>query len=377
MRDHLQGKIQDTQLKQQERRRNSEFSSDGSQLFEVHHHDEPNNSHRIPKVLIFTHAINLLTYKPPTKEQQQSIINSSSSSSSSNKTLEEVLADQAELVVLQQNVQRTIEMHRDATVRFLTDDDCITSLQAVLGPSAPLIDYFQQESQGMYKADICRGAALWETGGIYLDVDVGVRMPLWGSQSEEDTSISTTAPIHANTTFATNFVHRDSNYVGSFFQAFMASTPNHKIMEQYLHLFLLHYQGKLTKPIKKGPLGVILLRQAFDDVILNSPGEIQQIDLKDYGSLPTKEKYFQLGPKVLDTRNYGRVQLWQEIQYTPKYFPNVLEPTWGTRRACRFVVVADKKFPLTVPFYSRIAGSRICPESTSDQWKRNSKHQWQ
>jgi len=81
-----------------------------------------------------------------------------------------------------------------------------------------------------------------------------------------------------------------------------------------------------------------------------------------------------LGPKVLDTMHYGRIQLFQEVLYNSKYFQNVPPPTWGSRRACKFVVVADRTFPLTVPFYSRIAGSRICPdEAIPEQLNQNSK----
>ena len=343
--------------------------------------------HQIPKILIFTHAINLLTYEPPKNinDQQHIVTNNYNKTRLAEK---EVRSEQDELLALQKNVQRTIKMHPDATVRFLTDEDCINALRAVLGPNAPLIQFFQQETQGMYKADICRGAALWETGGIYLDVDVGVRMALWGSNNANadnydlnNNNNKQVVLLHANTTFATNFVHRDSNYVGCFFQAFMATTPNHAITERYLHLFLLHYQGKLTKSIKKGPLGVILLRQAFDDVmILEAAGEngvdlllpgdteILAVDSKPFHMLTDREKQFRLGPTTIDTTHYGRIQLWQEVQYQPKYFPNV-PPVPGlnnnSRRACHFVVVANKKFPLIVPFYSRIAGSRMCPAETA------------
>jgi Glycosyltransferase sugar-binding region containing DXD motif len=291
--------------------------------------------HKIPNVLIFTHARNLLEYEP------DKMSNSS--------TMEE----QDEFLALHKNIQATIDLHPEARVRFLRDEDCIRSLQVAVGEKSPLIDYFRKESMGMYKADICRGAALWETGGIYLDVDVGVRMPLFHA-------------LDSNTTFATTLVHRDSAHLGNFFQAFMATTPRHAVLERYLLLFLEHYQGK--RPVKRGPLGVILLRQAFDDVILNQPEEVSLVNLQNFQSLPDKEKHFQLGPKILDTMHHGRIQLWQEILYNPRLMSNLVpEPTWGTRRACHFVVVANqqKKQTLRVPLYSRIEGSRMCPTRRS------------
>ncbi|CAB9502136.1 expressed unknown protein [Seminavis robusta] len=291
-------------------------------------------SHQIPNVLIFTHNVNLLQYNKNQPDNQQE-----------NRTKEE----QQELLALQKNIHATIDKHPRATVRFLTDKDCVQSLQAALGPNAPLIDHFRNETMGMYKADICRGAALWETGGIYLDVDVGVRMHLLDV-------------LQPNTTFATSLVHRDSKHPGNFFQAFMATTPRHAILERYLQLFLEHYQG--TRPIQRGPLGVILLRQAFDDVIM-SEGEIWAMNGKPVND---KDKSFRLGPKLVDTRHHGRIQLWQEVLYNPKFLSNVVPaPTWGTRRACHFVVVADQKFPLTVPLYSRIEGSRMCPRRSDAQ----------
>ena len=285
---------------------------------------------KIPNVLIFTHALNLLEYQPGT----------------TNATKEE----QEELVALKNNIHATMELHPDAKVRFLMDEDCIRSIQSAIGAQSPLIDYFRKESTGMYKADICRGAALWETGGIYLDVDVGVRMPLLDV-------------LDLNTTFATILVHKDSSHLGNFFQAFMATTARHAVLERYLQLFLQHYQGKLSRPIKRGPLGVILLRQAFDDVILNQPKEVSFVNLQRVQTLHDKDKQLLLGPKVFDTAHHGRIQLWQEILYNSKLMSKfVPEPTWGTRRACHFVVVANAKYPLRVPLYSRIEGSRMCPK---------------
>lgn len=318
------------------------------------------HSHDIPNVLIFTHKINLLEYKPTLSTTLVTEKGSNTTASKDN------VSEQEELMALQQNIQHSILLHPGAQVRFLTDEDCIRSLQAMLGPNAPLIKYFQQESAGMYKADICRGAALWETGGIYLDADIGVRMPLFEA-------------LQTNTTFATSLVHKDSNHLGNFFQAFMAATSGHAILERYLHLFLQHYQGTLTRPIKKGPLGVILLRQAFDDVVLGdssahssssttttTASKIDKIDLKSAQNITDKDKHFRLGPKLVDTTNLGRIQIWQEILYNPKYMSNVPAPTWGTRRACRFVVVANRQFPLIVPMYSRIEGSRICPPNNNN-----------
>ena len=255
----------------------------------IHNQDNTHQQHNIPNILIFTHSINLL--------------NNYTSINNINMTAEDL--------ALQRNVQNTIRLHPNATVRFLTDSDCIQSLTNVMGVDSPLLQFFQRETQGMFKADICRGAALYETGGLYLDVDVQARMPMWQA-------------IDAATDFVVPLVHVASKHAGNFFQAFIGTKPQNPIMKRYLELFIRHYQGQLDVP---GPLGVLLLRKAHDQVAQESSQTIQ---------------------------------FWQEVLYRSHLFPQVPPPNWGTRRACKFVVVANKKAPFIVPLYSRTKGSRMC-----------------
>ncbi|CAJ1945129.1 unnamed protein product [Cylindrotheca closterium] len=297
--------------------------------------DENGKTHQVPRILIFTHYRDLL-----------------------NTPLED-LADEEEKM-LATNIHHSINIHQSSStngfqddgrlndvkppqvgptqVRFLTDEDCLQSLQKVF---PALIPYFLNETQGMFKADICRGSALFETGGIYLDVDVGVRADLWYD-------------LLQTTEFFTSLVHRQSKYPGHFFQAILGAAPKSPIIYRYLELFLDHYTHK--EYVDSGPLGVILLRRAWDAVYdekLESP--------------PT--------------------ELYQEVLYHPKAFPNLHPaPTWGVRRACHFVVVARahkentveftiqprstngtatdhdlKARKYRIPLYSRVGGSRMCP----------------
>jgi len=254
-------------------------------------------THAIPNILLFTHHKDLLHQDDFQDPEEQ---------------------------VLAANVRNSIQHHPGAHVRFLTDDECIQSLERVF-PS--LISFFEKEPQGMFKADICRGSALYETGGIYLDVDLGVRHDLWKDL----------APW---TEFLTAKVHKQSQHPNNFFQAILGASPHSPVLYRYLELFHDHYTGKHR--VKKGPLGVILLRRAWD-----------QIYDKENNTPPT--------------------ELYQEVLYHRKLFPNLKPaPTWGTRRACHFVVVAAahdsentemkwKNFRFHVPLYSRVAGSRMCP----------------
>jgi hypothetical protein len=232
-----------------------------------------------------------------------------------------------EEVVLAANIRQSVQRHSpDTQVVFLTDDDCISSLRKVF-PS--LISHFQNESKGMFKADICRGSALYETGGIYLDADVGVRHDLWSQ-------------LASSTEFVTARVHRQSKWPGHFFQAILGAAPKSPIIYEYLQLFHDYYTGKEQVP-SKAPLGVVLLKRAWDKVYNTTT------------QLPATE-------------------LWQEILYHAAIFPNLVPvPTWGTRRACHFVVVSKahtnataemwdaKGNMFSIPAYSRIGGSRMCP----------------
>lgn len=63
--------------------------------------------------------------------------------------------------------------------RVLSDADCMGELEALPGRnvSRALRSKFETAERGMIKADICRGAVLYNHGGIYLDVDVELYPP--------------------------------------------------------------------------------------------------------------------------------------------------------------------------------------------------------
>ena len=113
-----------------------------------------NRRHRIPRNLIFTHHTNLLLLL---------------SSSEINKHV-----DNKEELALAVNVQHSIEVHNRSesssssslpspssssgldpikNVFFFTDTDCIESLRRI---RPGLVPYFMNETEGMYKADMCK-----------------------------------------------------------------------------------------------------------------------------------------------------------------------------------------------------------------------------
>lgn len=309
-------------------------------LADTRHSMENSHNHAIPNVLIFTHYTNLLEYKVNTK------------------TTDDDLATQKELLVLQRNVRNVIALHPGATVRFLTDQDCLESIHNVLGPETKLVDYFVKESRGMYKSDMCRGAALWETGGLYFDVDLGVRMPVW-------------KVLGTHATFVTPKVHAKSKQRPGFFQAFIGATQHHPILKRYLELFVQYYDGKikLETPLlkeEKQMLGVRILYLAYSQILEESaePQKQQAPPLEETTKAITttsQESLLSNSPTQV-----GPIELWQEVYYSHDKFPTIPEPTWGTEKSCKYVVLANQGWPPAVPFYSRVAGSRMCPATTRD-----------
>jgi len=238
---------------------------------------------------------------------------------------------EGEDAVLAANVRNTMALVEHTSFRFLTDEDCIDLLQNYSkerndGRSHKLEEYFRNESRGMIKADVCRGVALYNTGGLYFDVDLQVRMNVWDI-------------IDTDTDFVVPLVHKDHKVHDSFFQAFIgvSKESSRPIMSRYLDFFLEYYEGE-REVTKTKSIGVVLLRQAYDH-------EVHVLKNIHHKSL-----------------------FWREVLYSKDLFPNIEEPV-GERRACRFVVF--DKITNTIPFYSRVRGSRMCGGKDSSVVKHN------
>jgi hypothetical protein len=151
----------------------------------------PPSLHKIPHQLIFTFKYNLLERQEP--------------------------------LALYQNLQRTIQIYREgwgepeAPVWFLNDTDCRSAIHAV---KPELLTDFDFEPNGSWKADMCRIAALYLTGGYYFDVDMEV---VEAFRPSRDTTFVT---VEAGQTF---------------FQSFLASDPKNRILGQALDEMLVYY----------------------------------------------------------------------------------------------------------------------------------------
>ena len=192
-----------------------------SKFFAIHKHQ---HLHKIPNILTFTYKTNLLTAK---------------------------VADLTALEqVYRENTLATIALHPYATVRFLDDAACLEEIRSVYPDHTNMTKHFSLEEQGMYKGDVCRGAALYRTGGLYFDIDIVVRMSIWDVLT--DPSVEFVVPQE---NFKSQAIYR------SFYQAFFATTPRHVILRKYLDLFEGFYNKRIPKPINL--LGVHFMKAAY------------------------------------------------------------------------------------------------------------------
>jgi hypothetical protein len=194
--------------------------------------EPPPSDFKIPRRLLFTYKSNLLETKDPPH--------------------------------FYDNVEKTIKMYReawgepDAPVWFLDDDDCRS---AIYFAKPHLLTYFDREIDGSWKADICRVAALYLTGGYYFDVDMEAVNPWIPSP---------------NVTFGTAVDPSKS----MFFQSFLASEKNGRVIEQGLNEILLFYEDRSSRiDILLGPA---TLKWAFDSIPPSELGETVILEEIEY-----------------------------------------------------------------------------------------------
>ena len=205
---------------------------------------------------------------------------------------------------LLENVRNTIRMVPNMTVKFWANADCKNAMHDLpYRLQNLLLHRWKRIDRGMIRADLCRGVALYKTGGWYLDVDVQVLQDFRMLQRRMDKqTMLTVVPAWMPDV--------------SYFQAIMGVTdPFDKTIQRYLWLFAKH---KTTFDDEN--TGTLLLHQA---------------------SKQTSARVYELqerrGPIVLQnhsTRSSHRGYWCDNVVYDPKY-----EDLW---------------------FYSRVLDSRMC-----------------
>lgn len=225
---------------------------------------------------------------------------------------------------LRANVRHTVEAYKHAMgnrtvrTRFLSDDDCRAELQEA---NPELLPHFDAELQGMYKADICRVASLYNSGGYYFDVDLKAVEPAFIVAPE--TSFSTV-------------VGAGSRGAENFFQAFMASSARHPILHEALLAMLAYYTGT-PLPESAQYMGTATLHQAYATSLERDPALAGGVQLLRESQLDEGLEGAPLG----------------SAEYT--IFPEVRRQA-GVGCCCNYVVHSTEN----VHFFSRIRGTHWC-----------------
>jgi hypothetical protein len=120
----------------------------------------------------------------------------------------------------------------DLTVRYFNDHDCRRYLNE---KNPELVKYFDAETHGSYRGDMCRTSVLAQEGGFYIDLDMQLRTPL-------------TNLVDDHTSFMTA-ISADSGCLN----ALMATVPNNPVLHHTLARMSEWYSNKTVGTGLLGP----------------------------------------------------------------------------------------------------------------------------
>lgn len=225
----------------------------------------------IPRTLIFTYKQNLLETKEPR--------------------------------VLYDNVMNTINVYKNywnddsIEVQFLDDDQCREKIKKAY---SRLVPHFDDEKSGPYKADVCRIAALYLSGGYYFDVDLQAIKPVDVAYNvtfltvEERTR--SVLPLGGAPLSPQDLAALRKMFEGNFFQAFLATAPKHPILKEAFRLMLEYYEGEFD--IGASLMGVKTLAEAFKNVDEEERGVVRLLkEMKNVENNKFGEPWYPDTPK--------------------------------------------------------------------------------
>ena len=181
----------------------------------------------IPQILIFTHKTNLLNPKeadpgvaskflPNIWNTIQIYVSAWQEQQQQHDTKRTKRNDN----MSKNNLNNKGNFHRDMPrVWFLDNDECLRAI-ALVEPK--FVPYVQAEVRGDFKADVCRTAALYLSGGYYMDADLqAIQAMLPAAQTRFVTAMSNEA---------------------RFFNAIVAVAPRHAVLYNAIQIMLHYYQ---------------------------------------------------------------------------------------------------------------------------------------
>ena len=171
--------------------------------------------------------------------------------------------------------QKYIQGWKDPNAKmvFLDDAGC----RRVIEKAEPrLLEHFNNEQKGAYKGDICRVAALLDTGGYYFDVDIKVIEPVL---LEDDIAFSSVREE----------LKRKKAF--NFFQAFLASAPNHPVLRETTRIMLDYYEGRHAL---HGFMGVSTMGDGYKAALESHPDEMKKVRiLQELKNVPGVDGYYE------------------------------------------------------------------------------------
>ena len=201
----------------------------------------------IPHIIYFTYKSNILHTKEP-PQFYENIMNTT---------------------------QKFIQGWKDPNAKmvFLDDAGC----RRVIEKAEPrLLEHFNNEQKGAYKGDICRVAALLDTGGYYFDVDIKVIEPVL---------------LEDDITFSSVREELKRKKAFNFFQAFLASAPNHPVLRETTRIMLGYYEGRHTL---HGFMGVSTMGDGYKAALESYPDEMKKVRiLQELKNVPGVEGYYE------------------------------------------------------------------------------------
>lgn len=152
------------------------------------------------------------------------------------------------------NILKNMEMNPEYDYYFFGDEECKIYLQKNYGKE--YLDAFEDLIPGAFKADLWRYAILAKEGGVYIDLDIDLKVPLREIIKEDESFVSV------------------KDRVGQFgssnlavYQAFIATIPNFIFLKETLELTLNNIKNKYYGTSSLGITGPIAMGKAICKVL--------------------------------------------------------------------------------------------------------------
>ena len=136
--------------------------------------------------------------------------------------------------------------------KVLDSDACINIIRSLPAPlGVPLTEAFSSELDSWFRADLCKGAAVYSTGGFFADPDVLFRMPLTDFVDDHTSFIAAIGTGHYT----------------QFFQGFFGATKQHPAMYAYLELMVEFYnkEHRAKPPWERLSCKRTVLEHSYED----------------------------------------------------------------------------------------------------------------